>query len=351
MKIVVRGTNWIGDAVMAIPAMRELRRIFPGAHITLHTRSWAEGIFRDADFIDAILPFDRGESRLSDVIEQSKVLKQGEFDLGIILPNSFASALTMRFAGVRDRFGYSREARRFFLSHPVPVPKWKRERHEVFYYLNLIGQVEREMLGSDTVGGREPESAVAVSEERRRQAHSVLSDVGCDALRPLVTLGVGAANSRAKRWLPEYYARLNDMLASELNANVVIVGSKDEEPVAAEVFELSAVKPVILAGKTGLDEAVAVLSVADLMISNDMGLAHVAPAVGTETIVVFGPTDPTTTRPYSPKASVVRVDVECSPCMLRDCPIDHRCMVRVTPETVFALAKEKLSAVRYHSVN
>ena len=351
MKIVIRGTNWIGDAVMTIPAMRELRGVFPDAHITLNTRSWAEGIFRDADFIDAILPYEQSESDLKDVIEQSQVLKAEKFDVAVLFPNSFASALTMRFAAVPHRFGYSREARRFFLTHPVKVPAWKNERHEVFYYLNLAAEVERELLGTDTITGSLPELSVAVSAERRENARMILAEAGLNLKRPTVALGVGSTNSRAKRWLPENFAALNDMLESQLHANVVIMGSKEEAAVAKEVFELSRLKPVMLAGRTTLDEAVAILSEADLLISNDMGLAHVAPAVGTDTLVIFGPTNPETTRPFSERAKVIRVDVECSPCMLRDCPIDHRCMTRISPGSVFDAAQEALAGAKRYAVS
>src|SRR5688572_33510026 len=111
MKIVVRGTNWIGDAVMTIPALRELRRIFPDAQITLHTRSWANGIFQDADFIDEILAFEESESKVRTVTEQVKLLKEQKFDLAVLFPNSFASAATVKLSKIPRRFGYAKEGR------------------------------------------------------------------------------------------------------------------------------------------------------------------------------------------------------------------------------------------------
>lgn len=343
MKIVVRGTNWIGDAVMTIPAMLELRRIFSGAEITLHTRSWAKGLFQDADFIDEIIAFEKSESNLADVLGQARVLKGKQFDAAILFPNSFASALTVRFAGIPKRFGYSKDARRFFLSEPVAVPKWKNTRHEVYYYLNLVSEVERNMLGTDTVSKREPQMALNVSERRRSRAREILAENGVDLSKRTVALGVGSANSRAKRWEAESYARLNDMLQRDLEANVILIGSKDELDVSYDVFKMSDTKPIVLTGMTNLDEATAILSEIDLLISNDMGPAHIAPAVGTDTIVIFGPTNPATTRPFSDKAEIIRKEVECSPCMLRDCPIDHRCMTRISVEEVFERANEKLS--------
>ena len=133
-------------------------------------------------------------------------------------------------------------------------------------------------------------------------------------------------------------------MQTEANVNVVLIGSKEEIEVSNAVSELCKTKPINLAGKTDLAEAVATLSVIDLLISNDMGLAHVAPAVGTETIVIFGPTNPETTRPFSENAEVIRKAVECSPCMLRDCPIDHRCMTWISVEEVFDAAVRVFNA-------
>ncbi len=334
MKIVVRGTNWVGDAVMTIPALRALRGLFPDSNITLHTRSWAEGVFKDADFIDELLVYKKSESTLKDVIEQSRALREKRFDLAILFPNSFAAALTARFGGVPRRFGYSRDARRIFLTDPIAMPDWHGKRHEVFYYLNLIAAVENEILGTDDVIDAEPSITLPVSEARRSDARKILEENGVNLAKKTVALGVGSANSRAKRWPAENYSRLGDLLQRELNSNVVLIGSNDDLEVSHKVYELSRFKPIVLTGLTDLGEATAILSEADLLVSNDMGLAHVSAAVGTKTLVIFGPTDPETTRPYSPASEVIRHRVECSPCMLRDCPIDHRCMTWITVEEV-----------------
>jgi heptosyltransferase-2 len=346
MKIVVRGTNWIGDAVMTIPALRELRRIFAGAEIILHTRSWAEAIFRDADFIDEILSYDASESTLKDVLEQAKVLRDRNFDLAVLFTGSFASALTARFGAIPERFGYSRDARRIFLTHPIRIPEWKNTRHEVYYYLNLIAEIEKIVLDTETVSRRAPDISLPVSETRRRRARALLADCGVELSRKTVALGVGSTNSLAKRWLPDRFAALNDRIQRDLGANVILIGSKDEKDVSDAVMQSSTFKPVRLTGKTTLDDAVAILSEVDLLVSNDMGLAHVAPAVGTQTAVIFGPTNPETTRPFSDLAQIIRRDVECSPCMLRECPIDHRCMTGLSVEEVFTVAASKLASAR-----
>jgi len=344
VKILVRGTNWVGDAVMTIPALRELRRVFPKAAITLFTRSWARGIFQDADFLDEILTFDKTKSKIKDAFNQSNSLKAKNFDLTVLLPNSFESALIAKLSAIPHRFGYAKEGRSFLLTDSVEIPAWKNQRHEVYYYLNLIAEIEKSFCKTQTVSQNEPRFDLAVSAERRAEAGKILKETGVDTTRKTVALGVGSTNSLAKRWSSESYAELNDLLQNELNANVILVGAKDETSVSAEVYEKSKRKPFVLTGKTSLAEIVAILSEIDLLVSNDMGLAHIAPAAGTKTLVIFGPTNEKTTRPFPEIAEIVRINVECSPCMLRTCPIDHRCMTRILPQEVF----EKTSLILNH---
>lgn len=342
MKIFVRGTNWVGDAVMTIPALRELRRIFPDSRITLYTRGWAEGIFRDAGFIDEILTFDKSRSKIKDALANAKELRDHQFDLAVLFPNSFETALVAKMAKIPRRFGYAKEGRSFLLTNSVEIPAWKNERHEIFYYLNLVAEIEQEYFARKTVLENEPRIDLQVSADRREAARKILEENGVDLSKKTVALGVGSTNSRAKRWHAESYAKLNDLLQGELNANVVLVGARDEAEVSSEVFAKSEKKPIILTGKTNLAEAVAVLSEVDLLVSNDMGLAHIAPATGTKTIVIFGPTNEKTTQPVG--SEIIRCDVECSPCMLRDCPIDHRCMTQISAEKVFQKVKKVLDS-------
>ena len=342
MKILVRGTNWIGDAVMSVPALRELRRIFPDAQITLHMRSWADGLFRDASFIDELVTFDKNRWKYRDVLDNSEFLKGDSYDLAILFPNSFESALTTFLSRIPQRIGYNKDLRGLLLTDPIAVPEWKDRRHEVFYYLGLIAETERLLLGRETVSYSIPDISLEISPERRAYARQQLTGFGIDSSKKIVAMGVGSTNSRAKRWPAEKYAQLNDLLQTELDANILLVGSPDEADVAAKVFEISDKKPINIAGKTNLSDAAAILSEIDLVISNDMGLAHLAPAVGTRTIAIFGPTNPETTRPFSDNAQVIRKVVDCSPCMLRDCPIDHRCMEWIGVDEVFAAASEIL---------
>jgi len=343
MKILVRGTNWVGDAVMSIPALRELRRIFPDSHITLHMRSWADGLFQDADFIDELVTFDKNRWAVKDVYDNSQFLKPDGYELAVLFPNSFESALTSFLTRVPRRFGYNKDVRGLLLTDPIAVPEWKNRNHEVYYYLFLVGEIERRMLGRDTVSRAEPDISLDVSDERTAAAKTFLETQGLDLSKKVVALGAGSTNSLAKRWPVERFAELSDRLANELNASVILLGSKDESKVAEQLVRTSSGHPVNLVGKTTLEQAAAIVSVIDLMITNDMGLAHVAPAVGAPTVVLFGPTNPETTRPFSRNAEIIREPVECSPCEHRVCPIDHRCMDRISVQRVFQTAASALT--------
>jgi heptosyltransferase-2 len=342
VKILVRGTNWIGDAVMSIPALRRLRASFPESYITLLTRSWAEGIFRDADFLDDIIAVSADKSRVASIVEQSRAVRKSKFDLAVVLPNSFESALAAKLSGAGRTFGYATDGRGFLLTDKIGVPEWKNSRHEIFYYLNLIEAVEN-AFGRNA---EQPELAgpiLPVSGERKSAALKLLSGFGVDPSRPTVALAAGSKNSRAKRWGVSKFGGLADLLVGNMNVNVILVGAPEEAEISAEVRAASRAPLIDITGKTNLADAAAILSVSDLLISNDMGLAHLAPAGGTPAIVIFGPTNSATTGPFDGRSSIMRVDVECSPCMLRDCPIDHRCMTRISVDSVFERAAEYLN--------
>jgi heptosyltransferase-2 len=343
MKIIVRGANWIGDAVMSIPALRALRRTFPEANITLYTKAWAEGIFQDADFIDRILRVEAEGFGIRDVIRESKRVKQGSYDLAILFTNSFQTAAVARLAGVNQRVGYSREGRGILLSDPIRPPPWQNEKHQSSYYLNLIEELCKREGRAFLTESMDIEGLVTISPERRERAWSKLIDAGVDPSKPTIGLGVGSTNSAAKRWGSERYAELSDLIVDRIDANIVLLGSTVETDIASQVAALAKSDMIDLTGTTDLSTATAILSEIDLFVSNDMGLAHISAAVGTKTLVIFGPTNDITTRPLGSNASVIRHQVECSPCMLRECPIDHRCMTRVEAEVVFQRAVELIN--------
>ncbi|MFN2453757.1 MAG: lipopolysaccharide heptosyltransferase II [Pyrinomonadaceae bacterium] len=345
-RVVVRGTNWVGDAVMTIPALRELRRVLPRAHITLVTRSWADGIFGDADFVDDLLICDRGAHSFGALWRQTREWGKRSFNLAVLFQNAFEAALIPTLARVPARFGYATDNRRLLLTHSLELPAWRDARHEVFYYMNIVRELEEQLYGASGILESAPVFALGVSEARKHEASEILRARGAHADRSFVALCPGSTNSRAKRWPVNYYATLADHLMERAGIDVVLVGAPDEASVSQDVAARMHRQPVILTGHTSLAQLVAVLSLADLLVTNDTGPAHIAAALERPTLVIFGPTDPTTTRPYSEAAEIVRRPPACAPCMLRDCPIDHRCMTVITPEEVFKRAAALLHKTR-----
>jgi heptosyltransferase-2 len=338
--IVVRGTNWVGDAVMTVPALRELRRLFPEAHITLATRSWAEGLFEDAKFIDDLMVHEG--SGLRSVVRQVREWRRHNFDLAVLLPNSLETALVASLARVPLRIGYATDGRQRLLTHPLDLPDSRSSQHEVFYYLNIIARLEWLVTREQSFLNTQPDASLEVAEHRKVVARDLLRQNGITDGRPLIALCPGSINSRAKRWPAERYAALADRFIDECGADVLLIGSAAEAEVSLEVSGRMHNNPVIFTGKTELAELVAVLSLVDLLVTNDTGPAHIAAALGRPTLVIFGPTNPLTTRPFSTYGEIVRVPPDCAPCMLRDCPIDHRCMTAISPSEVFERARVML---------
>lgn len=331
-RVVVRGTNWVGDSLMTVPALRALRRVLPDANITLATRPGTKGIFSEADFIDDLLIYDR-KSAFS-VVRQIREWRERRFDLALLFQNAFEAALIPCFAGVPIRLGYATESRQALLTHPLPLPEWRSSRHEVFYYLYLVTALEQLLYESSSICEQQPDASIKISDQRRSEALELLRAHGVSEEESVVAICPGSINSRAKRWPSEAYATLADQLIDS-SRKVLLIGSRDEIEVSNEVVSRMRNRPTVLTGKTSLDQITAVLSAVDLIVTNDTGPAHIGAALGRPTIVIFGPTNPLTTRPFSPTAEILRHPPDCAPCMLRDCPIDHRCMTAITVNEVF----------------
>jgi heptosyltransferase-2 len=244
------------------------------------------------------------------------------------------------------RIGYATNGRQALLTHPLALPEWKETKHEVFYYLRIVAELEWLTKREQTFLDTQPDGSLEVSGARKSAARAFLRAHGVENVgsrRRLIALCPGSINSRAKRWPAQRYAALADRLIDELGATVLLVGSAGEAEVALEVSRQMRHEPVMLTGQTNLAELIAVLSLVDLLVTNDTGPAHIASALGRPTLVIFGPTNPLTTRPFSPYGEIVREPPDCAPCMLRDCPIDHRCMTAITPDAVFERARVLLS--------
>jgi heptosyltransferase-2 len=332
--ILVRATNWVGDAVMSLPALRTLRQRFPKARISILAKPWVADLYRRESFCEELIPYTA--STLFEKCTIARELRKHRFETAILLQNAFEAAAIAYLAGIPERIGYARDGRGFLLTRAIPVPRrGEIPRHESFYYLELLRRagIVNELPQNDLIRLEGAPAARAAGLERCRQLG--LGDV-------VIGVSPGAAYGTAKRWLPERFAESANQVAGELGATVAIFGSKAERDLCESVAASIAGPVKNFAGETTLAEFIDLAAACRVYLTNDSGAMHIASALGVPTVAVFGATDDEATGPTGPLAKVVREAVECSPCLKRECPIDHRCMTRVTASQVAEAALELL---------
>jgi heptosyltransferase-2 len=317
-RIIIGAPNWLGDAVMALPAIRDVRRHFADAQVVVAARPSVAMLFRAVPGVD-------------EIAEPGKV----GGDVGILFPNSFRSAWQLKRAGVPERWGYRSDLRGMLLTKAIKRPRKKVHFGE--YYQQLVQQ-----LGIDT-GPLTPQ--LVVPEAKVRAAAALLAQHGWTPGQPLVAIAPGAAFGHAKRWPPGRFATLASMLRTELSglsAVCVLVGRSEDRDGSDRV------EGIDLVGQTDLLMLMGVLSHCRALVANDSGALHLAAALGVPVTGIYGPTDERYSLPLSSfespgdRVRAISHDVFCRPCGLRDCPIDHRCMKRITPEQVFQVVRKQL---------
>jgi len=335
--LLVRATNWLGDAVMTTPALAGVRAGFPGARIVLLAKPPVAELFRHHPDVDEVSVYER-PGRHEGALGRLRLaaeLRHRRFDGALLLQNAFDAALIAFLARIPERAGYPTDGRRLLLSLPVPLTRDILERHEVEYYLCLL-----DGLGVPRTGT--PALKLAVTRGEREAMATRLASLGIGRGAPIVAINPGATYGSAKRWYPDRFAAVADTLSGEWGAAVVVVGSPAEAPLAGEIEAAMRKAPVNLAGKTTVRELMALLSLSSFLVSNDSGPMHIGAALGVPLVAIFGPTDWRRTSPWTGRARVVRVDVDCSPCMLRVCDRGHECMLGVTAGMVIDAARELL---------
>jgi heptosyltransferase-2 len=344
VKILIRATNWIGDAIMALPALRAVRKRFPEAEIAIVGRPYVADIYRDQEICDQLIPYDpRGlHAGLSGRERLAAELRAQKFDMALLLQNAFDAAWLAWRARIPERIGYARDARSFLLTKAIPLPRHGEiPAHEKFYYLELL----RRAGWLDSVQD-ETFISLRVSEEKRRSADEFLCESGVRQGALRIAIGAGASYGSAKCWPPPRFAEVANQLQSEADADVILFGTAAEASVSTAISAEMRRPPIDLTGKTAIADLPALLSQCHLFIGNDSGAMHVAAAVGLPVIAVFGPTDPEGTAPVTPRCSIVQEKPYCSPCFLRSCPTDHRCMTAITANMVEAAARPWLSSIQ-----
>jgi len=338
-KILVRATNWVGDAVMSLPAIRAIRERFPEAHITLLARPWVADLYARERSIDRVVRCDAASGARDwwTKWRLARSLRSEKFDCAILLQNAFEAAMIAWLAGIPRRIGYARDGRGPLLTDRVPVPKTGEiPRHQRFYYLDLL----RRAGIIDQIPAT-PDICLEGRDAAARDGVSLFKHMSI-AL-PVVGVSPGAAYGSAKRWLPERFAQAAVEVARTRSGSVALFGSAGERPLCADVaaaIELEGIAARNLAGETTLGEFIELAAACCVFLTNDSGAMHIASALGVPTVAVFGSTDETATGPTGSHARVIRQTVECSPCLLRECPIDHRCMTRIGAEQVTRVALE-----------
>ncbi len=337
-KILVRGTNWIGDTVMSLAAVRELRRLYPESHLAVYVKEWVSGVLREQGLVDEIITFGNQESGF----ENRRRLK--DFDAAVLFQNAFRAALLTKAAGIPERIGYATDGRSFLLTRRARPRIKERGLHQVYYYLDLLYQTglsDTDYLNSPDF---RPDISIRPTISGLRKAGELLKKEGVEeGSRPLVGINPGAYFGPAKRWTTERYGLLADQLRSRRNAVILVFGSPDEIPIAEEMASFMKEKPVNLAGKTDLETCIALISLSRVFITNDSGPMHLAAALNVPQTAIFGSTDDNATGPFSNRATVIHKHVECSPCLLRECPIDLRCFTSIQVREVLEAVEARMS--------
>ena len=337
-RVVIRAPNWLGDVVMALPAMTAVRRRFPGAHLAVAAVPSVAAVFREDTGVRPDTVVELPQSARAAVA----AIAAGRFDLGVLFPNSFRSAWELWRAGVPARWGYATGGRGLLLTRRAPRANRPGVMHQADYYRALVSGL-----------GMRPDDErprIAATEATRARAGALLDQLKVPSGAPLVGLAPGAAYGAAKQWPIDRVAALAARLVRERGMTCLVLGATHDRAVAREIESwLRASAPeaqprvIDLAGRTSLSALVGIAARCDVFVSNDSGAMHVAAALGRPVVAVFGPTDERVTRPLG-SHDVISERVFCRPCLLRECPIDHRCMKRITVDMVAAAVLTRLDA-------
>lgn len=320
--IIVRMPNWVGDVIMSTPILMDLRKAFPDADITAMCRSPMGELLQEFPDIDEIFCFTKS-SRLVRRNEKKNImekLKNGKYDLGVILPNTFSSAWWFWQGEVKYRIGYNSAKRGFLLTHPIDVPADIQKQHLISTYKNLLS-----VLGiplSNTL------PKLYLKEQEVEQAKLLLSQHGVRAHHRIVGINPGAAYGSAKCWLPERFREVTTRLLENKDIVVVYFGDLITAKLVKEICQGLSPRVINMAGLTSLRELACLISLCDVLLTNDSGPMHIAGAFNTPVVALFGSTSSVMTGPWQ-NGKVIQKQVSCSPCYRRVCPIDFRCMKQI----------------------
>lgn len=333
-KILIRGTNWIGDAILTLPAVASIRATYPQARIAMLVKPWVADVYDIFSNLDEVIVYENKYDTATGVFGLARMLREKQFDAAILLQNAIEAAIIALFARIPVRAGYNSDARGLLLTHSVPLTRDIKKVHQVNYYLEMV-----KALGCVSAN-RDMNLETKIS---REEAQNVLRRYVAPSQKMLIGIAPGATYGAAKKWFPDRFAETLNRLDEQFSVQGIILGGKADRITAEEVRTSARADMINLAGETSLREAIYLISQCRLFISNDSGLMHVAGALNVPTIAIFGSTNPTTTSPVGKQSLIVRKEVSCSPCLKKTCPTDFRCMTAITVEDVVAAALNLLN--------
>jgi len=323
-RILVRSPNWLGDAVMALPFLANLRRLYPKAHIAIWCKSHLKDLFQAYPEVNEVILY---SASFRSLIKHCLMLRH-HFDICILLPNSFSSAIAAFLTATPIRIGYATDGRHLFLTQRFSPPS---DLHQIDYYLHLLT-----LMGYQVVSCAPILIPTAIGERERSNLKKQYR-----WQKDYVVFAPGAAYGPAKCWPSSYFAWLAQKIIQAMKFDVLILGSKKDRIIAQKILhQMDSPQGIYdLTGLTSLAGAMAIIKAARLVITNDSGLMHLTAALHCPQIAIFGPTDPNRTSPYGNTTKIIYHPVTCAPCKYRKCPKEHLCMRQITVEDVFRTIK------------
>jgi lipopolysaccharide heptosyltransferase II len=335
---------------MSVPAIKELRRIFPSTRITFWVPSGLASLVSATGIPDDVICFDGNSG--GPVRRPFRIrgrLISGRFDMSVLLQNAFESAFSSWLAGIPLRAGYPTDLRGPLLNIRIPLTRQIRSKHQVFYYLAITRFLEVYFRDRENSPEGPPDCSIHIKKEDRTRARDLIASCGAGLDRPLFCLCPGSVNSEAKRWPRESFARLADLLIDRMGAQVVFLGASQEKGLVEGIMSLMRNSGSLHLVGTDMITSMAVMSLSTLVISNDTGSAHLAVASSARVLTIFGPTNPGATAPYGADAHIIQGRATCAPCRHFRCPLqEHLCMRSVEPQAVLLKAEAILGHENLH---
>lgn len=335
-RILIRAANWVGDAIMTTPVIRAVRKNYPASHITVLAKPWVIPVYANNPHVDGIMVYEnRGRHKMGmGTLRLAGDIRRNRFDLAILMQNAFEAALLAFLARIPERVGYNTDGRSLLLNQCVKLDPVLKKRHLIDYYIGIL-----KGAGLEADGGK---LDLVLSGEDKAVAKKILAENQLGETRPVIGINPGATGGTAKRWFPDRYAKLCKQLSQQYQTKVLIFGGPGDDALGNQIMDMAPGCCINIAGKTTLSQAFGLIGACDLFVTNDSGLMHAAAALDVNQVAIIGSTDYVATAPSNKNSIMVRQETSCAPCLKDECPIDHRCMTRISVDRVMEVCQSVL---------